>query len=67
VLELCAQGQGLTLVPKMATEGRSFKQLRFIPFKQPRPKRTIGALWRLTYGLKESEKLLLTLIKSLFD
>lgn len=40
-------GSGLTLMPKLAI-GEDDRGIRYIPFTQPSPKRTIGLVWRKT-------------------
>ncbi len=48
LLELVANGQGITLIPKLAahTEIPADSQLRIIKFPPPEPTRTIGLVWR---------------------
>jgi LysR family hydrogen peroxide-inducible transcriptional activator len=41
---MVAAGAGVTLMPRLATEG--CKLARFIPFNSPKPSRTIGIMWR---------------------
>ena len=48
LLELVANKQGVTLVPKMAAKIEISKEspLRLIPFSSPAPSRSIGLVWR---------------------
>jgi len=44
-------GTGITLIPEIAIDFRTQKDqsgISYIPFKKPRPKRTIGLVWRKT-------------------
>ncbi len=44
-------GTGITLMPEIAmglNKDRDEDGIRYIPFKEPRPKRTIGLVWRKT-------------------
>ncbi|MBL4680249.1 MAG: LysR family transcriptional regulator [Pseudomonadales bacterium] len=40
-------GTGITLMPEIAIGGND-EDISYIPFKEPRPKRTIGLVWRKT-------------------
>ncbi len=42
---MVATDLGITLVPEMATR-EAPRHLRFIPFEDPKPHRTIGLVWR---------------------
>ena len=48
LLELVSNGQGITLVPKMAAkvEIANESNVRLLPFSDPEPTRTIGLVWR---------------------
>lgn len=48
LLELVANNQGITLIPKLAAriEISNDSKLRLIPFPEPGPTRTIGLAWR---------------------
>ncbi|MBZ0168930.1 MAG: hydrogen peroxide-inducible genes activator [Kofleriaceae bacterium] len=47
VLQMVANGYGVTLLPEIAiaTEARD-RRVRIIPFAEPKPRRTIGLAWR---------------------
>jgi LysR family hydrogen peroxide-inducible transcriptional activator len=45
LIQMVASDLGITLVPEMATRDAT-RHLRFIPFREPRPHRTIGLVWR---------------------
>ncbi|MCZ7642791.1 MAG: hydrogen peroxide-inducible genes activator [Pseudorhodoplanes sp.] len=49
VLQMVANGYGVTLLPEIAiaTEARD-ERVRIIPFAEPKPRRTIGLAWRRT-------------------
>lgn len=47
---MVASGVGMTLMPKLSC--RSHDGVSYIPFKSPRPMRTIGLIWRKTTGKK---------------
>jgi len=40
-------GTGITLMPEIAIDDND-EDISYIPFKEPRPKRTIGLVWRKT-------------------
>lgn len=44
---MVAASNAVTLIPKLATQGND-PLMRYIPFKQPTPCRTIGLIWRTT-------------------
>lgn len=48
LLELVANNQGITLIPKLAAKVEITREspLRLIPFDPPEPSRTIGLIWR---------------------
>ena len=48
LMELVSNGQGITLVPKMAAkvEIPNESNVRLLPFSDPEPTRTIGLVWR---------------------
>lgn len=48
VLKLAAAGDGITLVPKMAVEPRSYPDLVFLPVSEPRPSRGLALVWRVS-------------------
>jgi LysR family hydrogen peroxide-inducible transcriptional activator len=55
LLQMVAHGQGLTLVPSMALPAsRSLPGVKFVPFADPVPSRTIGMVWR-RHAARESE------------
>ncbi len=43
---MVASGLGMTLMPKLASHGKD--GVTYIPFKSPKPSRTIGIVWRAT-------------------
>lgn len=45
LIQMVATDMGVTLVPEMATRDPP-RHLRFIPFRPPKPHRTIGLVWR---------------------
>ena len=45
LIQMVATDMGITLVPEMATR-EAPRHLRFIPFSEPGPHRTIGLVWR---------------------
>ncbi|TKT80978.1 hydrogen peroxide-inducible genes activator [Aquamicrobium sp. LC103] len=45
LLQMVAHGQGVTLIPEMAT-GTPMLDLKVVPFAEPMPSRTIGFAWR---------------------
>ena len=45
LIQMVATDLGITLVPEMATR-EAPRHLRFIPFEDPKPHRTIGLVWR---------------------
>ena len=45
LIQMVATDLGITLVPEMATR-EAPRNLRFIPFEDPKPHRTIGLVWR---------------------
>jgi len=47
LMEMVRHGYGVTLLPKMAAGGlAAHKDIRIIPFKEPKPTRDIGLAWR---------------------
>ena len=62
VMNLVSANLGVTLVPQMATRNAA-KDLRFVSFASPKPKRELGLVWRMSYGLKAREKFLLEVMK----
>ncbi|MEO3386200.1 hydrogen peroxide-inducible genes activator [Mesorhizobium sp. CAU 1741] len=47
LLQMVAHGQGVTLVPEMASEAsRAIPDLRIVPFAEPMPSRTLAFAWR---------------------
>ncbi len=45
--QMIKAGTGITLMPEIAIADHD-SDIRYIPFKEPRPKRTIGIVWRKT-------------------
>jgi LysR family transcriptional regulator, hydrogen peroxide-inducible genes activator len=45
LIQMVATDLGITLVPEMATR-EAPRNLRFIPFREPKPHRSIGLVWR---------------------
>jgi LysR family hydrogen peroxide-inducible transcriptional activator len=45
LIQMVATGMGITLVPEMAAR-EAPRTLRFIPFREPKPHRRIGLVWR---------------------
>lgn len=50
ILQMVANGYGITLVPEMAldSEVRGRPEIAVLPFVAPQPRRTIGLIWRKT-------------------
>jgi LysR family hydrogen peroxide-inducible transcriptional activator len=46
LLQMVAHGQGITLIPEMATASAPQSGISFVPFAKPVPARTIGMAWR---------------------
>jgi LysR family hydrogen peroxide-inducible transcriptional activator len=65
VLRLVAAGEGVTFVPQMAAQERENPGVRFIPFAPPVPKRTLGALWRMTTPLNRSQTYFVNLVEEM--
>jgi LysR family hydrogen peroxide-inducible transcriptional activator len=62
VLRLAAAGEGVTFVPRMATNTSARPDLRFIPFASPQPERQIGVVWRLSSPLLNTHRFVMDLI-----
>ena len=43
--QMVIAGTGMTLIPEIASKQR-LEAIRYIPFNEPKPKRTIGLIWR---------------------
>lgn len=63
VMNLIVTEEAATLVPAMALPYNSNSKLKFIPFKNPKPKREIGLLWRLMMPLSPSQKFFIHLLQ----
>lgn len=59
--QMVRAGTGITLMPKIAIQ-QPGDGIRYIPFDNPVPKRTIGLVWRKTSGRKKLLGLLSTLL-----
>ena len=46
LLQMVAQGQGVTLIPEIAAATAATPDLRIVPFTEPAPARTIAFAWR---------------------
>ena len=66
VMKLASVGEGLTLVPKMAVSESENPNLTFIPFKNPKPSREIGIVWRVTAPLTPSHRLFIDTTANVF-
>ncbi len=64
VLKLVEAGQGVTLVPKMAIEENLEKPIRFIPFADRAPSRTLGIAWRVTHRLSRAQQFVIDVIEN---
>ena len=65
-MKLASVGEGLTLVPKMAVSESENPNLAFIPFKNPKPSREIGIVWRVTAPLTPALRLFIDTTASVF-
>jgi LysR family hydrogen peroxide-inducible transcriptional activator len=65
VMRLAAAGAGVTFVPRMAARPTENPRLRFIPFRPPAPRRTLGVLWRATMGLSKTQSFVVDLMEGL--
>lgn len=65
VLRMAAAGEGITLVPKMAAEGRSNPDVKFLPFTGVQPTRDIGVAWRSSASLTQKEHLIMREVENL--
>jgi LysR family hydrogen peroxide-inducible transcriptional activator len=61
VLTMASAGDGVTLVPRMAVDERSYPELAFRPFTPPAPTRDVGFAWRVTTPLRRAHHLFLEL------
>lgn len=66
VMGLVAVGEGVTLVPTMATNFNECETLAFIPFQAPKPKREIGLVWRISAPLSKTQHYFLDLVEDVF-
>jgi len=65
VIRLAALGEGITLVPKMASLIESAPGIRFIPFSSKQPFREIGVTWRLTAPLNRAAHFLIETVEKI--
>ncbi len=63
VINLAASNQGITFVPRMAVSFHQHKNIRYLDFKNPKPRRDIGVCWRLTMPLSRAQKFVLGLLE----
>lgn len=63
VINLAASNQGITFVPRMAAHFHQHKNIRYLDFKSPKPRRDIGVCWRLTMPLSRAQKHVLMLLE----
>lgn len=58
-MRLAELGEGMTFVPRMAADKKSYPGLKFTPFSPP-AKRSIGVLWRISAPLLKIHHILIT-------
>lgn len=63
--QMVASGVGITLIPRIAAQ--EHKDISYIPFKKPKPSRTIALVWRKTSTRKECLKKVSKIIKLKYD
>ncbi len=61
ILGMTSVGEGVTLVPRMAVDPRTYPDLAFRPFAPPVPTRELGFAWRVTTPLGKSHQLFMEL------
>jgi LysR family hydrogen peroxide-inducible transcriptional activator len=54
LVQLVANGQGITLLPQLfvSTEAKADSRVKLLRFSEPQPERTIGLAWRRTSAIK---------------
>lgn len=55
VMKLVASGNDITFVPAIAKQGSAVSGLKYIPFKNPKPTRELGVIWRMTMPLNRAQ------------
>lgn len=66
LLQMVAHGQGVTLVPEMASEAsQAMPDLRIVPFAEPMPSRMLAFAWRKSSGRAGECRALAAMIREL--
>lgn len=60
--QMVKAGTGITFIPKIAIQKKE-RDIKYIPFKQPAPMRTIGLVWRKTTSRQEVMDKLIHVLK----
>lgn len=63
VLRLASAGSGVTFVPGMALDRRSYPGLRFLRLR-PEPHRSIGVVWRVTAPLEKTHRVFIDTVRA---
>ncbi|MFG1343632.1 LysR substrate-binding domain-containing protein [Xanthobacter autotrophicus DSM 431] len=66
LVQLVANGQGITLLPQMfvSQEGGHIPRVRLLSFPDPVPTRTIGLVWRRTLPYREDVEALAAMVRA---
>jgi LysR family transcriptional regulator, hydrogen peroxide-inducible genes activator len=67
LLEMVAEGYGVTLVPGMALDAglKDSRRIRYLPFKSPEPLRQIGLAWRENAPRRAEYQILADFLKNI--